>query len=83
MMASLSHFIFKSGECEMPFYKLLRKACDFQWDGQALATFIELKKYLKSLPTLVPSMSVDILLLYVSATDAIVSTVITVEQPDA
>jgi hypothetical protein len=37
---------------------------------------------LKSLPTLVPPRAEDILLLYVVATDAVVSTVISVEWPD-
>jgi hypothetical protein len=45
--------------------------------------FIELKKYLKYLPPLIPSKSDDVLLLYVAATDAFVSTVITVEWPEA
>jgi hypothetical protein len=45
-----------------------------------MTTFIELKQYLKSLPTLVPLKVDDVLLLYVLATDAIVSTVIAVEQ---
>jgi hypothetical protein len=38
---------------------------------------------LKSLPTLVPPRPKDILLLYVAATDAVVSTVISVERPEA
>jgi hypothetical protein len=38
---------------------------------------------LKSLPTLVPPQPKDILLLYVAATDAVVSTIISVERPDA
>jgi hypothetical protein len=38
---------------------------------------------MKSLQTLVPPQPKDILLLYVAATDAIVSTVISVEQPGA
>jgi hypothetical protein len=38
---------------------------------------------LKSLPTLVPPWPKDILLLYVAATDAVVSMVISVERPDA
>jgi hypothetical protein len=46
-------------------------------------TFVELKKYLKSLPTLVPPKPDDVLLLYVAATDVVVSTVITVEWPEA
>jgi hypothetical protein len=60
----------------MPFYKLLRKAGGFQWDDQAVAAFVELKQYLKSLPTLIPPQLEDIMLLYVTATDAVVITVI-------
>jgi hypothetical protein len=46
-------------------------------------TFIELKQYLKPLPTLVPPKPDDVLLLYIAATDAVVSTVIIVEWPEA
>jgi hypothetical protein len=67
----------------MPFYKLLRKADKFQWDDQAAKTFIKLKQYLKSLPTLVPPKLDDVLLLYVAATDVVVSTIITVDRPEA
>jgi hypothetical protein len=67
----------------MPFYKLLRKADGFQWDDQAAVAFIKLKQYLKFLPTLVPPQPDDILLLYVTATDAVVSTVIAVVRPGA
>jgi hypothetical protein len=48
-----------------------------------VAVFIELNQYLKSLPTLVPPRPEDILLLYVAATNAVVSTVISVERPEA
>jgi hypothetical protein len=41
--------------------------------------FIELKQYIKSLPTLVPSKPDDVLLLFVAAID----TVIVVERPEA
>jgi hypothetical protein len=81
MMAGLSRFISKLGERGMPFYSLLRKADGFQWDEQAAAVFVELKQYLKSLPTLVPPKPDDILLLYVAATNAVGSTVIAVERP--
>jgi hypothetical protein len=80
MMVALSQFISKLGERGMPFYRLLCKADGFQWDDQAAAVFIELKKYLKSLPTLVPPKPDDVLLLYVAATNVVVSTVITVER---
>jgi hypothetical protein len=82
-MAALSQFISMLGKCGMPFYKLLRKADGFQWDDQAVAAFIMLKQYLMSLPTLVPPKPNDVLLLYVTATDTIVRTVNTVEQPKA
>jgi hypothetical protein len=62
MMAALSQFISKLRERGMPFYRLLRKADGFQWDDQAATVFIELKKYLKSLPTLVPPKPDDVLL---------------------
>jgi hypothetical protein len=83
MMAALSRFIFKLGKRGMPFYKLLRMTDEFQLDDQAVAAFVELKQYLKSLSTLVPPRLEDILLLYVAATDAIVSTVIFVERLEA
>jgi hypothetical protein len=83
MMTALSRFISKLGECGMPFYRLLCKVYGFQWDDQAAAAFVELKEYLKSLPTLVSPKPDDVLLLYVAATDAMVSTVIAVERPEA
>jgi hypothetical protein len=82
-MSALNRFISKLGERGMPFYKLLCKTDGFQWDEQSTTTFIELKQYLKALPTLVPPKSDDVLLLYVAATDAIVNTIIVVEQPEA
>jgi hypothetical protein len=42
-----------------------------------------LKQYLKSLPTLVPPKPDDVLLLYVTATDTVISTMIAVERPKA
>jgi hypothetical protein len=83
MVTVLSQFISKLGVCGMPFYKLLCKANGFQWDDQAAVAFIELKQCLKSLPTLVPPQPDDILLLYVVATDAVVSTIIVIERPGA
>jgi hypothetical protein len=55
----------------------------FQWDDEAAAVFAQLKQYLKSLLTLVPSQPEDILLLYVAATDEVASTIISIERPNA
>jgi hypothetical protein len=76
MMTALNQFISKSGERGMSFYKL------FQWDEQAMAAFIELKKYLKSLPTLVPPSEYDVLLLYITTIDTVISTIIIAERPE-
>jgi hypothetical protein len=70
------------GEHGIPFYRLLCKADGFQWDDQAAIAFVELKQYLKSLPTLVPPKPDDVLLLYMAATDAVVSIAIAVERPE-
>jgi hypothetical protein len=61
MMIALSQFISKLGKRGIPFYKLLQKVDGFQWDDQAVAAFIELKQYLKYLPTLVRSKLDDVL----------------------
>jgi hypothetical protein len=61
MMTALSQFISKLGKRGIPFYKLLQKVDRFQWDDQAVAAFIELKQYLKYLPTLVPPKLDDVL----------------------
>jgi hypothetical protein len=71
------------GERGMSFYKLLCKVEGFQWNDQDATAFVQLKQYLKSLPTLVPPRPEDILLLYVATTDVVVSTVISIELPDA
>jgi hypothetical protein len=83
MMTALSRFIFKLEERGMPFYRLLHKVDGFQWDDQAAIVFVELNIYLKSLPTLVQTKPDDVLLLYVVATDVVVSTVIAIERPKA
>jgi hypothetical protein len=48
-----------------------------------MAAFTELKQYLNSLSTLVLPKQDDVLLLYVATTEAVVSTVIIVERPEA
>jgi hypothetical protein len=80
MMVALNRLMSKLGERGMPFYTLLEKADGFHWDDQAAVAFIELKQYLKSWPTLVPPNPDNIVLLYVAATDIVVSIVITFER---
>jgi hypothetical protein len=54
MIAALNQLISKLDERDMSFSKLLLKTDWFQWDDQTAAAFIQLKQYLKYLPTLVP-----------------------------
>jgi hypothetical protein len=61
----------------------LHKEDGLQWDNQVVAAFVQLKQYLKLLPTLIPPRPKDILLLYVAMTDAVVSMVISIERTDA
>jgi hypothetical protein len=82
-MVALNRFISKLCECGVSFYKLLYKADEFQWDDQVVAAYIKLKQHLNSLTTLVPLKPDDVLLLYIAATDMVVSTVIAVERPEA
>jgi hypothetical protein len=65
------------------FLQATTKIDGFQLDDQATVTFIELKQYLMFFPTMVPPKPDDVLLLYIAATDAVVNTVITVEQQEA
>jgi hypothetical protein len=83
MMTALSRFISKLRERGISCYKLLCKVDGLQWNDQAVAAFVELKQYLKSLPTLVPPKLDDVLLLYMAATDAMVGIVIPIERPEA
>jgi hypothetical protein len=46
----------------MSFYLLLHKADGFWWHDQVAAAFVQLKQYLKSLPTLVRPQPKDIML---------------------
>jgi hypothetical protein len=48
-----------------------------------IMAFIEVKQYLKSLPTLVLPNPDDMLLLYAVATNTVVSTVIIIERTEA
>jgi hypothetical protein len=48
-----------------------------------MVAFIELKQYLKSLPTLVPPKEGVVLLLYVTTTDVVVNTIIAIKRAEA
>jgi hypothetical protein len=81
-MAALSHFISRLGEKGLPFFKLLKALEKFIWSEEAHAAFTQLKEFLTSPPVLTAPQKNDVLLLYIAATDRVVSTVIMVEREE-
>ena len=83
-MATLSHFISRLGEKGLPFFKLLKSSEKFEWLEEADAAFTQLKQYLMSPPVLTAPREDETLLLYIVATNRVVSTAMVVErnEPD-
>ncbi|KAL0394777.1 UNVERIFIED_CONTAM: hypothetical protein Slati_4443900 [Sesamum latifolium] len=65
---ALSRFISKAAEKSLPFFKILRKVKNFEWDISCQQAFEELKSYLVGLPLLVKPFQGDTLYLYLSTT---------------
>jgi hypothetical protein len=81
-MAALSRFISQLGEKGLPFFKLLKASEKFVWSREADAAFTQLKEFLTSPLILTTPQKDDVLLLYIVATDHVVSTVIVVEREE-
>jgi hypothetical protein len=81
-MADLSHFISRLGEKGLPFLKLLKASEKFVWSKEANVAFTRLKEFLTSPLVLTAPQKDDVLLLYIAATDHVVSTVIVVEREE-
>jgi hypothetical protein len=81
-MAALSRFISWLSEKGLPFFKLLKASEKFVWSKEADAAFTQLKELLISPPVLTAPQKDDVLLLYIAATDRVVSTVIMVERDE-
>ena len=72
-VAAMSRFISKSAERALPFFKILKKAGPMEWTPEAEAALQDLKKYLSSTPILVAPKRREPLLLYLAATNQVVS----------
>ena len=81
-LASLSRFISRLGEKALPLYQLMKKSDHFRWSPQADAAFQELKRMLSSAPTLASPLPKEPMLLYVAASNRVVSAVIVVEREE-
>ena len=82
-LASLSRFISRLGEKALPLYHLLKKTNKFVWNEAAGAAFIELKRALVTIPVLAPPTPKEPMLLYIAASNRVVSVVLVVEREEA
>jgi hypothetical protein len=70
------------GEKGLPFFKLLKASEKFSWTEDANAAFTQLKVFLTSPPVLTAPQHNEELLLYIMATDRVVSTTLVVERDE-
>jgi len=80
--AALSRFISRLGRKGLPFFKLLKASEKISWTEEANAAFTQLKTFLTSPPVLTAPQPNKDLLLYIAATDRVVSTVLVVERDE-
>ena len=81
-LASLSRSVCRLGEKALPLYQLMKKSDKFVWTPQADEAFAHLKKMLATAPVLASPLSKEPMLLYIAATNRVVSAVIVVERDE-
>src|SRR3954467_5073570 len=81
-LASLSRFLSRLGEKAIPLYQLMKKMEKFTWTPQASEAFRELKRMLSTAPILAAPMEKEPMMLYIAATNRMVSAVMVVERPE-
>ncbi|KAK1669924.1 hypothetical protein QYE76_058083 [Lolium multiflorum] len=79
-VAAISRFVSRLGEKALPLYKLLKKTDKFVWDDAADASLQGLKDILSSPPILAAPSKSEPMLLYLAASDKIVSLVIVLKR---
>ena len=67
------------GEKGLPFFKLLKANERFKWTEEADKAFAELKQFLTTPPVIMAPQAGETLLIYIAATNRVVSTAIIVE----
>jgi len=81
-MTALSRFISRLVGKGLPFFRLLKALEKFSWIEEANAAFTQLKTFLTSPPVLTAPQPNEDLLLYIAATDWVVSTVLVVKRDE-
>ncbi|KAK1621335.1 hypothetical protein QYE76_026852 [Lolium multiflorum] len=78
-VAAISRFVSRLGEKALPLYKLLKKTDKFVWDEEADKALQGLKNILSSPPILAAPAESEPMLLYMAATNKVISLVIVVK----
>jgi hypothetical protein len=81
-VAAVSRFISRLGEKALTLYKLMKKSDEFVWTDEADAALKDLKRVLSTTPVLAAPEEQEPMLLYMAATNRVISTVILVEPKE-
>lgn len=81
-VAAVSRFVSRLGEKALPLYKLLKKTDNFVWNEAADEAFETLKKMLSTTHILAAPLPRESMLLYIAATNRVVSVVMVVERTE-
>src|SRR4051812_43587395 len=71
-----------AGRKAIPLYQLMKKTEKFTWTPQANEAFRELKRMLSTTPILAASIEKKPMMLYIAATNRVISVVMVVERPE-
>jgi phage FluMu protein gp41 len=81
-VATLNRFIPRAAERNLPFFQVLKSSKNFQWSETQKQAFQELKDYLSNMTKLCPPEPRSPLMLYVSASNSVVSVVLMQEKEE-
>src|SRR3954463_5306597 len=79
-LTSLSRFLSRLGEKEIPLYQLMKKTNKFIWTPKADEAFKDLKRMLSTAPVLAAPIEKEPMMLYIAATTRVISIVMVVEH---
>ncbi|KAL2250014.1 UNVERIFIED_CONTAM: Retrovirus-related Pol polyprotein from transposon opus [Sesamum indicum] len=79
-LASLTRFISKSSDRNLPFFKVLRKTKNFEWTEECEQAFQDLKTYLRSPPLLANPKENEVLYVYLAVSESAVSSALVREE---
>lgn len=79
-LATLSRFLSRAIEKQLPFFKILKKVPDFSWNKEHQSTLVELKAYHAKLPTLLVPKEGETLFLYLATSEEAISAVLVREE---